>query len=181
MVQYNRFESKTKNYTRINFQIRAGTVRVVQDGNQVGIMPTEKARSLAQDAGLDLVEIVPHANPPVCHIIDFNKYRYQQKQREKEQQKKQREAIIDQKEVRLRPCIQENDVQTKILAIKKFLTDGKKVQLTLTYKNREITHKEEGLRVVNQILQAVAEESITELSPRFEGSRLICRLQPKKD
>ena len=180
MKHYDRSERKP-NYTRINFQIRAMTVRVVQDGNQLGVMPVDKARRLAQDAGLDLVEVVAHTNPPVCYIIDFNKYRYQQKQKEKEQRKKQRESEIEQKEVRLRPGIQDNDVQTKVLAIKRFLADGKKVQLTLMYKHREITHKEEGMRVINQIVQSVAEEGIVELGPKFEGTRLICRLQAKKD
>ncbi len=165
-----------RNFTRVNYQIRIANVRVVKDGEQLGIMPTEKARKIAQDAGLDLVEVAPHANPPVCHITDYDKYRYQQKQKEKEQKRKQKESINELKEIRLRPGIQDHDVETKINAIKKFLVGGKKVQLSLQFKAREITHKEEGFRVVNKIIKDLGDCASVEREPKMEGNKLTCRL-----
>ncbi len=173
-------KSRKQNFTRVNFHIRVPNVRVIRDAEQLGIMPTDKARRLAQDAGLDLVEIVPHANPPVCHIIDYDKYCYQQKQKEKEQQRKQKESATELKEIRLRPNIQDHDVETKVNAIKKFLGEGKKVQLNLQFKNREIAHKDEGFLLIGKIVKNLAECAIVEREPRLEGKRLICLLVPKK-
>lgn len=168
-----------QNFTRVNFQIRVPNVRVVQDGNQLGIMPTDKARFMAQDLGLDLVEVAPHANPPVCHIIEYAKYLYQQKQKEKDQQRKQKESAQELKEIRLRPRIQDHDIETKAGAAKKFLAEGKKVQLTLQFKNREITHKDEGFKVMEKIIKSLEAVASVEKEPRLEGFKLICRLQPK--
>jgi translation initiation factor IF-3 len=173
--------NKKQNFTRVNFQIRVPTVRVVKDGEQLGIMPTDKARRIAQDAGLDLVEIAPHAQPPVCHIIDFNKYRYQQKQKEKEQRRKQKESATELKELRLRPGIQDHDIETKVSAARRFIEDGHKVQFNLQYKNREITHKEEGFKVINKIIEAMKDVASVERLPKMEGFRLTCKLEPKKN
>lgn len=166
-----------KNFTRLNLNIRCPTVRVVQDGNQLGVMPTDAARRLATDAGLDLVEIAPQAQPPVCSIMDYEKFRYEQKQKEKEQKKNQKKNEI--KELRLRPGIQDHDISTKAGAVRRFLEDGKKVQLNLQFKNREITHKDEGFRVMNQIIKDLVDIANVERAPSMEGNRLICRLEPK--
>jgi len=166
-----------KNFTRVNFNIRVPTVRVVQDGKQLGIMPTDVARKQAMDAGLDLVEIAPQAQPPVCSIMDFEKFRYEQKQKEKEQKKNQKKNEI--KELRLRPGIQDHDIGTKASAVRRFLEDGKKVQLNLQFKNREITHKDEGFRVMRKIIEGLADIANVERAPSMEGNRLICRLEPK--
>lgn len=166
-----------KNFTRVNFNIRCPTVRVVQDGKQLGIMPIDVARRQATDAGLDLVEIAPMAQPPVCSIMDYEKFRYEQKQKEKEQKKNQKKNEI--KELRLRPGIQEHDIGTKADAVRRFLEDGKKVQLNLQFKNREITHKDEGFRVMSQIIKNLADIAIVERAPSMEGNRLTCRLEPK--
>ena len=174
-----RNNKERKGFIRVNFNIRVPNVRVVRDGEQLGIMPTDKARKLAMDDGLDLVEVVPHANPPVCQIIEFGKFKFQQTQKEKEQAKKQRESQIELKELRLRPGIQDNDIDTKINAAKKFLAEGKKVNFNLQFKNREITHKDEGFRVINRIIKALEEVSTVLAPPKMEGNRLICRLEPK--
>jgi translation initiation factor IF-3 len=168
-----------KGFIRVNFNIKVLNVRVIQDGEQLGIMPTEKARKLAMDNGLDLVETVPNANPPVCQIIEFSKFRFQQIQKEKELAKKQRESFIETKEIRLRPNIQENDIETKTNAAKRFLSDGKKVLFILEYKNREIAHKDEGFKVINKVIVALEDMSTIAMPPKIEGKRLMCRLEPK--
>ena len=168
-----------KHFTRVNFQIRVPNVRVVQDGKQLGVMPTDKARLLAQDAGLDLVEVAPQAQPPVCHIIEYDKYRYMQKQKEKEQARKQKESAQELKELRLRPGIQDHDIETKANTARKFLEEGKKVQLNLQFKNREITHKDEGFKVMDKIIKSLVDVATVERQPKMEGFKLICRLEPK--
>ena len=109
------------NRLRVNFQIRIPQVRVMQNGEQLGIMPTEKARNLAYDQGLDLVEMVPNANPPVCHILDYSKYKYEQKVKHKDHMKKQREMVQAVKEIRLSPAIGQHDLDIKIKHIIEFL------------------------------------------------------------
>jgi translation initiation factor IF-3 len=172
----NKFKQK-ENRTRVNFYIKAPQVRVVQDGKQLGVFPIETARKLAMDAGLDLVEIVPTANPPVCSICDFDKFRYEQKQKEKESKKKQK--IIELKEVRLRPCTQDNDIEIKVNAIKKFLSEGKKVMVNVKYQKRELSHKEEGFKIANVLIEQLKDFAIIEQAPRMEGKSLICRFAPK--
>jgi translation initiation factor IF-3 len=149
----------------------------VKDGKQLGVFPTDRARKMAQDLGLDLIEIVPNAEPPVCAILEFGKYRYEQKLREKEQRKKNKAS--DLKEVRLRPNIQDHDIQVKANSVKKFIQEGKKVLITLQYKNREILHKEEGYKVIQRIIDFCADYIKIEQQPKMEGCRLCCRLEPK--
>lgn len=182
----NKFDQARNNkpkqsFTRVNFQIRVPQVRVVRDGEQLGIMTTDAARRIAQDAGLDLVEVAPQAKPPVCHILDYDKYRYEQKQREKDAKRKQKEQSSELKELRLRPAIQDHDIDTKVNAARRFLEDGHKVQFNLQYKNREITHKEEGFKVMNKIIEALKDVADVERAPKMEGFRLTCKLEPKKD
>lgn len=177
----NRFKPKEqKNYTRVNLQIRAPQVRVVNDdGSQVGVLATDQARKMAFDQGLDLVEIVPNATPPVCKLTNFDKFRYEQKQKEKEAKKVQKEKMIETKEIRLRPCTQANDIEVKGNAVIRFLGEGKKVLICLEYKKRENSHREEGYKIINQILDVVKEHAAVEMNPKMEGNRLVCRLAPK--
>lgn len=177
----NRFRPKEqKIYTRVNFQIKAPNVRVVQeDGTQLGVMTTDAARKIAYDQGLDLVEIVPNSNPPVCKLTNYDKFRYEQKQKEKEAKKVQKEKMIETKEIRLRPCTQTNDIETKGNTIVRFLDEGKKVLISLEYKKRELSHREEGYKIINLLLEAVKEHAAIEMSPKMEGNRLVCRLAPK--
>lgn len=177
----NRFKPKEqKNYNRVNFQIKAPNVRVVQeDGTQMGVYQIDAARKLAYDTGLDLVEIVANANPPVCRLTNYDKFRYEQKQKEKESKKTQKQKEIEIKEVRLRPCTQANDIETKGNAIIRFLGEGKKVSVNLEYKKRELSHREEGYKIINLILEQIKDHATVEMSPKMEGNRLICRLAPK--
>ena len=178
----NRFRPKEqKNYVRINFNIKVPQVRVVrEDGTQLGIMATDAARKIALDEGCDLVEIVPNANPPVCKLTNFDKFRYEQKQKEKEAKKVQKEKQIETKEIRLRPCTQANDIEVKGNAIIRFLGEGKKVSLNLEYKKRELSHRDEGYKIINSVLGHVKEHAVIEFGPKMEGNRLVCRLAPKK-
>lgn len=175
---FNKFKQKeNKNFTRVNYYIKAPQVRVVQEGKQLGVLTIKAARKIAADANLDLVEIVPNANPPVCSICDYDKYRYEQKQKEKDAKKKQK--TIEMKEVRLRPCTQDHDIEVKANAIKKFLAEGKKVLVNLKYHKRELSHKDEGYKILNAIIEQVKEFSNIEQIPIMEGNRLICRFAPK--
>lgn len=168
------------NRLRVNFQIRVPQVRVVKDGQQLGVMPTEKARNLAYDQDLDLVEMVPNAHPPVCHILDYSKYKYEQKVKHKEHMKKQREMVQAVKEIRLSPAIGQHDLDIKIKHIIEFLADDKKVQISMKFRSREMQHKDVGFEKINQILEKCKELAAVELHPKFEGSKLICRLAPQK-
>lgn len=178
----NRFKPREqKNYISVNFNIKAPTVRVTDDsGNQLGILPIDAARKLAFDRELDLIEIVPNANPPVCRITDFDKFRYEQKKQEKEARKKQQEKVIETKEVRIRPSTQIHDIEVKVNAIKKFLSEGKKVLLNLEYKKRELSHKDEGFKTINMFIERLKDFVIIEQMPKMEANRLICRMAPKK-
>lgn len=177
----NKFRPKEqKNYTRVNFQIKAPNVRVVQeDGTQMGVMTIDAARKIAYDTGVDLVEIVPNANPPVCKLTNYDKFRYEQKQKDKEAKKVQKEKMIETKEIRLRPCTQANDIEVKSNTIIRFLAEGKKVLVSLEYKKRELSHREEGYKIINQLLAMVKDHTAVEMSPKMEGNRLVCRLAPK--
>ena len=168
------------NRLRVNFQIRIPQVRVIQNGEQLGIMPTDKARNIAYDQGLDLVEMVPNAHPPVCHILDYSKYKYEQKVKHKEHMKKQREMVQIVKEIRLSPSIGQHDLDIKIKHIFEFIANDKKVQIFMKFRSREMQHKDVGFEKINQILEKCKELAVVELQPKFEGSKLICRLAPQK-
>jgi len=170
--------NKNKKFIRVNFQIKAPSVRVVRDGQQLGVYQTDAARRLAFDAGLDLVEIAPQAIPPVCHILSFDKYRYELSQKEKENKKKQK--IIETKEVRFRPVTQIHDLEIKVSSVKRFIEDGKKVSLVVQFAKREFLHKDAGFRLIATVLDQLKEFVSVEIAPKFEGSRLFCRVAPKK-
>lgn len=177
--RFNKVKTKEQNnFIRANFYIRAANVRVVQeDGSQLGVLQIDAARKIALDQGLDLVEIVPNANPPVCKITNFDKYRYEQKQKEKQSKKNQKETEI--KEVRLRPCTQQNDIETKANAIERFLSGGAKVVVNLEYKRRELHHRDEGYKVMQLILERVRDFANIEAPPKMQGAKLTCILTAK--
>ena len=165
---------------RINWQIRVPQVRVVHDDEQLGIMSTEQARKIAMDQGLDLVEIASTAKPPVCRIMDYGRYKYEQNLKKKETAKKQRESQAQIKEIRLRPAIANHDVETKVNQAKKFLEEGCKVQFNLQFKGyRELGHKEQGFGVMKKIVELVEQFGIVEKQPTMEGNRIICFFTPK--
>lgn len=165
---------------RINFHIRVPQVRVARGDEQLGIMPTDQARRMAMDEGLDLVEIVPNAKPPVCRIMDYGRFKYEQNIKKKEAAKKQREAQSHLKEIRLRPGIADHDTDTKIGQAKKFLAEGNKVQFNLQFRGRrELSHKEQGFQVMQRVVEALAEVGNLEKAPAMEGNRIVCSFAPK--
>jgi len=172
-------KKKEKNkFTRVNDQIRISPVRVVKDGEQLGVMPLDKAKRLARNAKLDLVEIAPQARPPVCNIIDYGKFRYQQSIKEKEIKQKSKTSEV--KEIRLSPKIAVHDIDTKTKAARKFLEQGKKVQFNLLFKGRDLAHKDTGFAVVKRMAENLEDVAQVELKPKLDGKRLICRLEPKR-
>lgn len=164
---------------RINHQIRISPIRVVKDGEQLGILPTSTALRMAQDEGMDLVEIAATARPPVCHIMDYGKFRFDQGIKEKENRKKQHS--LQDKEIRLSPVVEEHDLETKVNQAKEFLLDGKRVQFILKFKGRSIVHKELGFEVVRRVLEKLGESSSVEMPARMEGKTITCRVCPRKD
>jgi translation initiation factor IF-3 len=147
------------------------------NGEQIGILSTKEALQMAIQANLDLVNIAPTAQPPVCKIMDYGKYRYEQQKKEKEARKNQK--IVDLKEVRLSASIDEHDFQTKLRNVQKFLNEGDKVKLTIKFRGREITHPEIGLRILERLASEVAELSVVERKAKLEGKSMILILAPK--
>jgi len=154
-------------------------VRVVDsDGSQIGIMLLQDALRLAEEKGLDLVEVAPQARPSVCRIMDFGKYKYEQSKREKEARKNQR--IITIKEVKLRPGIEDHDFQTKTRNAIRFLKDGDKVKVTLMFRGREIVHPHLGQQILNRLAEQVQDIAVIERAPKLEGRNMIMILAPKQ-
>lgn len=164
---------------QINEAIRAREVRLIDaNGDQAGIVPLRDALRMAQEQNLDLVNIAPQAKPPVCRIMNYGKFRYEQSKREKETRKNQK--IIQIKEVRLSASIEENDVQTKLKHVIKFLQHGDKVKLSIRFRGREITHQELGRKVLDRVAQEVKEIADVERQPKLEGRQMIMILNPKQ-
>lgn len=164
----------------INEEIRDREVRVIgANGEQLGIMPIAAALQAADDERLDLVRIVPNAQPPVCKLMDYDKHRFEQRKRAKEMRKNQRVIAI--KEVQLSATIEENDVQVKAKRAIKFLTDGNKVKVTIRFRGRQITHQEIGLEVMADFVERTKDVSVVERKPSTEGRHMIMILAPKTD
>jgi len=147
------------------------------DNKQVGVVNIREALNLAEEAGLDLVEVAPTANPPVCKIMDFGKYRFQLQMKERESKKKQH--VIKIKEVRFRPNIGEHDLQMKVNAARKFLKDGFKVKITLLFRGREMAHQETGVELVKKIIEHLADVGVPEKNPLQEGRTIVTYLIAK--
>lgn len=163
----------------INEQIRDKEVRVIDaDGNQLGIMSSQEAMKLAQEADLDLVKIAPGAKPPVCKIIDYGKYRYEQSRKEKQAKKNQK--MIEIKEIRMSPNIDTNDLNTKISAAKKFLSKGNKVKVTLRFRGREMAHVNNSRHILDDFAEALSEFAVVEKQPKLEGRNMSMMLSEKK-
>lgn len=164
----------------INGQIRDKEVRLIgQDGQQLGVMSAREAQRLADDAGLDLVKIAPTAKPPVCKIISYSKFRYEQNRKEKENRKKQKTQDI--KEVRFSPNIEENDLNTKANQARKFLTKGDKVKVNLRFRGRELAHVNDHRHLITEFAENLSDVSNVEKPAKFEGRSLVMVLGPKKD
>ena len=162
----------------INEEIRDREVRLIDErGEQLGVMPTQKAMELAEERGLDLAKIQPTAKPPVCKLMDYDKYRYEQSRRERENRKNQRVVAI--KEVQLSATIEENDVLTKAKMAQKFLQGGDKVKVSIRFRGRQITHSEIGMKVMQDFAERCAEVSTVERRPLMDGRHMIMVLAPK--
>ena len=161
---------------RINEQIRVTPVRVIAaDGAQLGILPTEEALRQARAAEFDLVEVAPNERPPVCRIMDFGKFKYQQKKR----QHKGHAHQVKLKEIRVRPKTGDHDIQVKVNKAREFLANKDKVIVTVVFRGRELAHIEEGRRVIDDILVQLEDISKIESPPIHHGRRMICTLAPK--
>ena len=156
---------------RINERIRVREIRVIDDaGQQLGIMPPPQALAIARQKGLDLVEISPTAVPPVCRIMDYGKYAYQEQKRAREAKKHQK--VIDVKEIKFRPKVDEHDYQFKKKHIERFLADGDKVKATIFFRGREMAHPEIGRRILERLIGELAEVALAETAPRQEGNQM---------
>ena len=163
----------------INGQIRDKEVRVIaENGDQLGVMPVKEAMKLAQEAELDLVKIVPKAQPPVCKIIDYGKYRYELARKEKEAKKKQK--TVEVKEVRISPNIDTNDLNTKVNNAKKFIAKGNKVKVTLRFRGREMAHMQQSKHILDDFAEMLAEVAVVEKPAKLEGRSMSMVLTEKR-
>jgi len=163
---------------RVNERIRIPQVRVIgDDGSQIGILTTREAIAMAQSKGLDLVEVAPTARPPVCKIMDYGKFKYEQNRAAKAAKKKQHQMQL--KEVKMRPKIEDHDYDFKLKHAREFLAQRDKVKFTITFRGREMAHQELGYKVIEQVLQDLSDVAIVEQSPRAEGRTVSLVLSPK--
>ncbi|WP_296347718.1 translation initiation factor IF-3 [Winogradskyella sp.] len=175
---FNRREVKEDKH-RINSKIRSEEVRVVGDNVEVGIYPTRKALSMADEQGLDLVEISPNANPPVCKIMDYKKFLYEQKKRDKALKSKATKVVV--KEIRFGPQTDDHDYEFKKKHAMKFLKDGAKLKAFVFFKGRSIVFKEQGQILLLRLAQDLEEFGKVEQMPKLEGKRMIMFIAPKKN
>ncbi len=163
---------------RINDRIRAPEIRLIgADGENVGVVTPARALQMAEEAGLDLVEISPTAVPPVCKIMDFGKFKYETQKREAEARKKQK--VIEIKEIKFRPGTDIHDYQVKMRSVMKFLEEGDKVKVTLRFRGREMAHQELGLELLNRVAADVGEAGKIESMPKLEGRQMVMMVAPK--
>jgi translation initiation factor IF-3 len=163
----------------INGQIRDKEVRVIaENGDQLGVMPVKEAMKLAQEAELDLVKIAPKAQPPVCKIIDYGKYRYELARKEKEAKKKQK--TVEVKEVRISPNIDTNDLNTKVNNAKKFIAKGNKVKVTLRFRGREMAHMQQSKHILDDFAEMLADVAVVEKPAKLEGRSMSMVLTEKR-
>ena len=163
----------------INEQIKDKEVRVIGiDGEQLGVMSVKEAQKLADEAGVDLVKIAPTAKPPVCRIIDYGKFKYENIRKEKEAKKKQ--AVTEIKELRLSPNIDTNDLNTKTNAARKFITKGNKVKITLRFRGREMAHMANSKHILDDFAEALSDIAVVDKAPKVEGRSMTMFLAKKR-
>ena len=168
----------TRDGPRVNEEIRIPQVRLIdQDGEMQGVLTVREAMQRAYAVGLDLVEISPNADPPVCKILDFGKFKYEQQKKKNEAKKKQK--VIEIKEIKVRPNIDENDYQVKMRAMKTFIEEGDKVKVTLRFRGREMAHQDIGVRVLERIRAEMDTTSKVEQMPRMENRQMVMVLSPR--
>ncbi|HEX2092306.1 MAG TPA: translation initiation factor IF-3 [Longimicrobiaceae bacterium] len=163
--------------TRVNRQIRISPVRVIStDGEQLGILPIERALEIAEEQGLDLVEVAPLARPPVCRIMDYGKFKYEEQRKAREARKKQHHVQL--KEVKMRPGIEDHDFDFKTRHARRFLEEGNKVKLTMMFRGRQMAHPELGRQVLDRVSGLLADISKVESQPQMEGRSMTMVLAP---
>ena len=163
---------------RVNRQILSPTVLLIDhEGTKRGIVPTPDAISLAEEVGLDLVEVAATANPPVCKLLDFGKFKYQEQKKANEARKKQK--VIEIKEIKMRPGIDDNDYDVKMRAMRRFLEEGDKVKVTLRFRGRELAHQDLGLKVLIQVRDDLETLAKVEQFPKMEGRQMTMVIAPK--
>jgi translation initiation factor IF-3 len=168
----------TREGPRVNDDIAVLRVRLVDErGKMVGIVGLNEALTMASDAGLDLVEIAPNADPPVCKILDFGKYKYEEQKKKNEARKKQK--IIEVKEIKLRPSIDDHDYDVKMRSMVKFIEEGDKVKVTMRFRGRELAHQELGMDVLVRVKDDLDEIAKVEQMPRMEGRQMTMVVSPK--
>jgi len=168
----------TRDGPRVNEEIRSPQVRLIdQDGEMQGVMSARDAMLRAFAVGLDLLEISPNADPPVCKILDFGKYKYELQKKRNEAKKKQK--VIEIKEIKVRPNIDENDYQVKMRAMKSFIEEGDKVKVTLRFRGREMAHQDIGIRVLERIRAELDAATKVEQMPRLENRQMVMVLSPR--
>jgi translation initiation factor IF-3 len=168
----------TRDGPRVNEEIRVPQVRLIdQDGEMTGVMSARDAMLRAFSVGLDLVEISPNADPPVCKILDYGKFKYEQQKKKNEAKKKQK--VVEIKEIKVRPNIDENDYQVKMRAMKSFIEEGDKVKVTLRFRGREMAHQDIGIRVLERIRAELDLTTKVEQMPRLENRQMVMVLSPR--
>ncbi|MBC2769559.1 translation initiation factor IF-3 [Pusillimonas sp. 7-48] len=169
----------TDKNNRINGEIRVPEVRLIGvDGDQLGIVKVADALQLAEDHEVDLVEIAPNADPPVCRLMDYGKFKYQEQKRQAEAKAKQK--VIQVKEVKFRPGTDEGDYQVKLRNLRRFIEDGDKAKVTLRFRGREMAHQELGMRVLERVRDDLSELCQVEAMPKLEGRQMVMVLAPRK-
>jgi translation initiation factor IF-3 len=162
---------------RVNERIRIPEIRLIdEDGSHIGVIRTRDALEMARERGLDLVEVQPNASPPVCRLMDYGKFRYEESRRERESRKRQKSAIV--KEVRLRPKIDEHDLETKGRQVQRFLEAGDKVKLSVLFRGREIAHQDIGRELLVKLSQQLAQVALIDQPPHMEGRTMVMFLSP---
>ncbi len=165
------------NDLRVNEQIRFSPVRLIDsEGNQLGVVPVDEARQAAKEKGMDLVEVAPTARPPVCRIMDYGRYKYEQAKADREAKKKQH--VTQMKEIKMRPNIEEHDFQFKTRHIKRFLEDRDKVKVTIMFRGREMAHPENGREVLDDVIEELGDQAVLEQAPRMEGRNMFMIVSP---
>ena len=168
----------TRDGPRVNEEIRVPQVRLIdQDGEMQGVLTAREAVQRAYSVGLDLVEISPNAEPPVCKILDFGKFKYEQQKKKNEARKKQK--VIEIKEIKVRPNIDENDYQVKMRAMKSFIEEGDKVKVTLRFRGREMAHQHLGMELLRRIQSGTETYAKLEQYPKMEGRQMMMVLAPR--
>lgn len=163
---------------RVNREIRADSIRLIDhQGNMVGVVSVAEGLRMADQVGLDLVEISPAAKPPVCKVLDYGKYRYEAQKKANEARKKQK--VIQIKEIKLRPTIDKHDLEIKIKHIREFLADGDKVRVTLRFRGREMDHTDLGMQVIGRVQEQLKDDCKVEQSPKMEGKQIVMTIGPR--